>query len=112
MDIEFDNPKIQKLCDDTKHAVRRLNAGQAKLLRKRLGQIRAAPNLATLYSLGLGRCHQLQGLTTPTFTLDLDGPNRLVFNLPGDVPLLPDGGVNRSAVTVVQICKIEDTHGT
>lgn len=61
MEIEYADVDVQKLCDDTKRAVRKLGAEQAKRLRLRLGHLLAAPDLATLYPLCLGRCHQLQG---------------------------------------------------
>lgn len=58
------------------------------------------------------RCHELTGDRKGTLSLNLDGPFRLILRPAHEpLPLRPDGGLDWSAVTAVEIVGIEDTHG-
>lgn len=59
-----------------------------------------------------GRCHQLKGNRAEQFAIDLDGLHRLIFepaNTP--VPRKPDGGIDWTLVTAIEIVGVEDYHG-
>lgn len=113
MEISFADHKLRKTCNDERTMVRFHGKRRAKLLMRRLIQLRAAPSLATFYPpySGPARCHELVGSKKGTFSFDLDHPYRLLF-VPAQnpIPTLEDGGINWKMITDVTIIGIEDTH--
>ena len=84
---------------------------QAKKLRQRLDELRAASTLETMRNLP-GRCHELLHDRAGQLSLDLEHPHRLIFEPANDpVPRKQDGGLNWTAVTAVRILGVVDTHG-
>lgn len=113
MYICFSEKKLEKECNDDRLMVRRHGTKRAKLLQRRLMQLRAAPNLATFrppYSGPAGR-HELKGDRKGIFSVDLDHPYRLLFR-PADSPppQRKEGGIDWMKVTAIEIIDIEDTH--
>lgn len=91
--------------------VKAWGSDQAKRLRRRLDDLRAAENLSLMRELP-GRCHELAGDRQGQLSLDLVHPYRLIFepaNSP--VPEKDDGGLDWTKVTGVRILDVEDTHG-
>ncbi len=83
---------------------------QAKKLRQRLDDLKAASTLEIMQSLP-GRCHELIGDRADQISLDLEHPYRLVFEPANDpVPRKKDGGLNWTAITAVRIIGVIDTH--
>lgn len=87
---------------------------RTKKLKIVLTQLRAAPNLG-IFAPPMSpphRCHELTGNRKGQLTVDLDHPYRLVFT-PNHAPLpmRPEGGLDWSQVTSIEIRGIEDTHG-
>lgn len=83
---------------------------RAKLIRRRLDDLRAAANLEVMRNLP-GRCHELKGDRAGQLSLDLDGPYRLIFCPEHDpVPIKNDGGLDWSQVTTVVMIEVVDTH--
>lgn len=110
MDILFESEDDAKLYNDSKRLVRVHNVQQAKLIRRRLDDLRAAPNLQTMRTLP-GRCHELTGDCAMQLSIDLDGPNRLIlYPAHNPVPVKPDGGLDWTKVTAVTIKEVRDTH--
>jgi proteic killer suppression protein len=62
--------------------------------------------------LHLGRPHPLTGDRAGQFSVDLDGPMRLLFE-PAELPppTLPSGGIDWQQVSSVRLLEIGDTHG-
>jgi len=62
--------------------------------------------------LQLGRPHPLTGDRAGQFSVDLDGPMRLLFD-PAELPppTLPSGGIYWQQVSSVRLLEIGDTHG-
>ena len=60
MEVLFDEDELRDVCNDDKALIRRFNRQRAKLIRRRLDELRAAPNLETMRSLP-GRTHELKG---------------------------------------------------
>ena len=109
MDIGFANVKLEKLCNSTKYATRKLGAMSARKLRARLADIAAAHDVTELVA---GRPHPLAGDRIGDFSIRLHGGQRLVFRADHDpVPTREDGGIDWSGVTAVQIVEIGDYHG-
>ena len=113
MEITFSNRKLEKECNDDRLLLKRHGAKRAKILMRRLIQLRSAPNLATFhppYS-GPARCHELTGNKKGILTVDLDHPYRLLFRpLHNPLPIREEGGLDWFQVTIVEILSVEDTH--
>ena len=83
----------------------------AKVLRRRLDQLRAAKSLEVMRNLP-GRCHELRADRAGQLSLDLVHPMRLIIE-PAEEPrpYKDDGGLDWSRVEAVRVLGIEDTHG-
>ncbi len=111
MDILFASSELADECNDSKRLLRKHNRARAKLIRRRLDDLRAAPNLHAMRNLP-GRCHELKGNRAGQLSVDLDGPYRLVFApAHNEIPVKPDGGLDWGRVTAVAVIKVVDTHG-
>lgn len=110
VDILFKGERLQKTCSDIRLLKRAHGAQLAELVRRRLDELRAAPNLETMSRLP-GRCHELKGDRAGTLAVDLVHPQRLIFE-PSEnpVPRKADGGLDRRLVTSVRVVGIEDYH--
>ncbi|MBC8121563.1 MAG: killer suppression protein [Gemmatimonadaceae bacterium] len=110
MDITFSGGKFEKECNSVRLLERRYGVPRARRISLRLQQLAAAETLEDLRNLP-GRCHELRGDRAGQFSLDLDGPYRLLF-VPTNEPLpkKKDGGIAWKGVTAVCILSIEDTH--
>ena len=112
MEILFKDNMIRKICNKHHVAVRKWGEENARLLRKRMDEIRDSENLAVLMMIPQARCHPLKGNMKGKFSVDLKHPYRLIF-APADDPLpeMPNGGLDCRRVTIVEIQGKEDTHG-
>lgn len=110
MEIRFPIGDDPQDWNDSKRVVRRHNSQRAKLIRRRLDDLRAAQTLEVMRSLP-GRCHQLKGDRAGQLSIDLDGPYRLLF-APAHNPLpkKADGGLDWTQVTVVVLVGVVNTH--
>lgn len=110
MQILFSSGEDPHEWNEYKRLVRRHNAQRAKLIRRRLDDLRAAPTLESMRHLP-GRCHELRENRAGQLSIDLDGPYRLLFSI-GDnpVPVKPDGGLDWSKVTTIVVLGVENTH--
>jgi len=111
VDISFRTNRLRDDCNDQRRLKGRYGADMAKVISRRLDDLRAARILEDMRNLP-GRCHELRGDRAGQLSLDLRGPYRLLF-MPAHnaVPRMPDGGMNWTQVTAVEITEVEDTHG-
>lgn len=111
MDILFATKRLAKQCASDRGRLKAFGAAAAKVLRRRLDQLRAAETLEDMRTLP-GRCHELRQDRKGELAVDLRGPYRLVFE-PADnpPPTKEDGGLDWSRVTAVRILEVEDYHG-
>ena len=110
MDILFKNSGDADDYNSWKRLVRLHNVARAKLIRRRLDELRAAPVLEAIRNLP-GRCHELKGDRALQLSIDLDGPYRLIFSPSANPrPTKPDGGLDWTQVTAVVINEVVDTH--
>jgi len=110
MEIKFKTSKLQKLFNNEAKLNKKFGSLRVKRVKTRLYDLRAADNLEVMRKLP-GRCHELKGDRKLQLSLDLDHPYRLIFepfNEP--IPLLPDGGLDWKAVTIIRILEVIDTH--
>jgi plasmid maintenance system killer protein len=110
--ILFADQKIRKESNDYKLLRKKRGEAQAALVRRRLDELHAASSLAQISHLPPPRMHLLEGRRPEEYSLDLNHPYRLIIGIADEpTPRKPDGGINLSAVTVVRVLRIEDTHG-
>ncbi len=111
MRVTFTNGRMAKDCSSDSQRRRRFGAERARKIQLRLDQMRAAASIAELMTLPGARCHQLTANRDEQFSVDLDGPYRLIFEVDmGVVPRRPDGGLDVGAVDAVVVIEIRDTH--
>lgn len=112
MDILFQDQRLAKVCNNESLLIRKHGPIRAKLLRRRLDELRAAENLEVLRSLPQVRCHELKGNRAGTLAVDLDHPYRLIFEPANNpIPRKSDGGLNWTEVTAIRVLAVEDYHG-
>lgn len=112
MIIIFKTKKFQKECNDFKLLQKRCGLDMARLIRRRLDELRAAAVLEDIRTLPQARCHELKGDLSGKLSLDLVHPYRLIIRPANDPPPeKPDGGLDWTQVTEVEILGVEDTHG-
>ena len=110
MKTTYANRELEKLCNRSKYAVRKLGDKGAKKLQSRLADIEAAHDVKELVA---GSPHPLKGDREGDFSLRLHGACRLVFRPEHDpIPRLEDQGIDWRNVTAVQIVEIGDYHNT
>lgn len=111
MEITFKTRKLETLATTFTEAVRKLGHSDAVALFARLQQLQAQPTLGACYGLPGMRMHQLVQDRDEQWAADVGKRQRLIMVPSLDpIPRLPDGGVDRSAVTAVMIIAIEDYH--
>jgi len=110
VELLFETDKFRDECNSDKALVRRYNVQRAKLIRRRLDDLSAAPTLAVMRMLP-GRCHELSGDRAGQLSVDLDGPYRLLFRPIADpIPLKEDGGLDWVQVKQISVIGVVDTH--
>lgn len=108
MDIEFSSTDLQALCEQQRLMTKKLGDNCSRKLRTRLGDLRAAGNVAELSS---GRPHPLKGERAGQFALDLSDGKRLVFEPANNpAPTRDDDSIAWDLVTKVRIVFIGDYH--
>ena len=111
LDISFRTKKLRKQCTDAKRMPSAFGPIQARRLRQRLDDLRAAENLEVMRTLP-GRCHELKAKRSRQLSMDLEHPYRLIFEPAHDpMPERDDGGLDWSSVTAIRILEVVDTHG-
>ena len=110
MEIAFLDNRLAADCNDFRRLVGKYNTHRAKLIRRRLDDLRAAPMLEMMRGLP-GRCHELISNRAGQLSLDLDGPYRLIF-VPAHnpVPRKVDGGLDWARITKIVVVEVVDTH--
>jgi proteic killer suppression protein len=107
----FATKELLRLCNDERSAIRSWGKPRWKLVSRRLDQMLAAPDLASFMKTP-GFPHPLRADRSGQFTVDLDGPYRLVFE-PADDPLPTLESTNQlelQRVRTVRLLGVEDTH--
>lgn len=108
MDIIFASDKLGKLCNSAVELKKKFGEKKAKKIGQRLYELRAAQILADVSYLPPTRCHLLTGDLAGKFAVDTVHPFRLIFEpAHHPIPHLPDGGIDRSQVTVVRIIDVD-----
>lgn len=111
MQIIFNSTKMEKTCNDSRKSQQRFGSIRAKILRRRLDELRAADTLENMRPIVSARCHELSQNRKGQLSVDLDHPYRLLFVPEHDpIPIKPDGGLDWGKVTAIRVLDVEDTH--
>jgi plasmid maintenance system killer protein len=111
LDIIFKTTKLAKECNEFRLLQKVHGKQRARLIRRRLDELRAANTLAEISHLPPPRMHQLKGERQGQISLDLDHPYRLLITVANNpVPKKDNGNINLSKVTVVMVLEVKDTH--
>jgi len=111
MEVGFRTRQLAKVCTDHRARQRTFGAERAKKILLRLNQMTAAASLGELMTLPQARCHPRTVGSGEQFTVDLDGPYRLLFEVADEpVPELSDGGVAVDLVHRVTVIEVTDPH--
>lgn len=111
MDIIFKTTKLAKECNEFRLLQKVHGERRARLIRRRLDELRAANTLAEISHLPPPRMHQLKGERQGQISLDLDHPYRLLITVANNpVPKKDNGSINLSKVTIVMVLEVKDTH--
>jgi proteic killer suppression protein len=109
--LSFKSKKFEKVCNDMKLLTREWGAEQAKLIARRLTELAAADNLATLRMLPQARAHELKGNREEQISFDVKHPYRLIIIPDYDTPpRKTDGGLDWQKITKIKILEVTDTH--
>ena len=110
MDITFRSGKLKDACNDIRACRKRFGERTAKVLRRRLDELRAANVLADMRTLPAARCHELTGGRSGQLAVDLDHPRRLIFEPASPPPHREDGGLDWARVTAIVVIEVIDYH--
>lgn len=111
MEVGFRTTQMAKTCTDPRARQRKFGAERAKKILLRLTQMTAAANLGELMRLPQARCHPWSVGIGDQYTVDLDGPYRLLFEVADDpVPRLSDGGIDVHQVHQITVVEVTDPH--
>lgn len=112
MEIQFSSNRLKRELNESRTMERRHGRQRSRILKIIMNSLRAAANLgefAPPYS-PPHRCHELKGNRKGQFSLDLDGPYRLLFKPIGQYNLTA-GTQNWHAITAITVIGVKDTHG-
>jgi proteic killer suppression protein len=107
--IEWADRKLAKACAKDSTGRRRFGEPRWRVLRRRIGELLAAPTLADLRN--VDRFHALTADRAGQYAMSLDGAYRIVFCPVEPVPRRPDGGIDDARVDRVEIVAVVDYHG-
>jgi toxin HigB-1 len=79
MEVTFSTQQLQRICQSAREMRRAYGTTCAQNLMLRLTELRAAPSLEDLRSLG-GRCRELDGKRAGQFSVEVSDTRQLVFS--------------------------------
>ena len=102
--IQYKKKSLEKECNDYSRAIRSYGQNCAKILHRRIRELKAAESLDEMVNLGIGRCHSLKGDLQGKYALDLEQPFRLIVE-----PEKNEDG--RYEIRIVNLLEVKDYHG-
>jgi proteic killer suppression protein len=109
--INFSDNKLEKLINDLKSLQKEYGQIGAKIVRRRLDDLRASTTLADIRHLP-GKYHELKENRKGQIAAHLEEPKRLIFVPDHDpVPLTENGAMDWKAINSIKIIEIIDYHG-
>lgn len=110
MQVEFPDARSQGLFNSGRELKREYGPENARMIRRRLDDLRAALSLETARGLP-GRLEELKGNRKGQFSMRLAGGARLIFRPSANpVPTKQDGGIDLTQIRSIMIVSVEDYH--
>lgn len=108
MDIEFASKRLGRIGNSARELQRKYGPQKARKIQQRLYEIAAAETLADISHLPPPRCHALTGDRAGQFAVTTIKQYRIIFE-PAIVPIpvLEDGGIDRSEITAVRVLELD-----
>lgn len=101
--VTFTDEKLARTCGSD-HDGKRRYGQDWPVIRRRLKQLEAAPSLDEML---LGNPHPLKGELAGSWAVTISRNDRILFEVDHDpLPLLDDGGLDRSRVTAIVITEV------
>ena len=111
MEICFVSNRLKKACSESREGDRIWGEQNARKIRQRLVELRAAETLADVSALPPARCHELKGDLAAHLAVDVHHPFRMIVKATAEPPpSKADGGLDWTAVDSVTIVDIVDYH--
>ena len=110
MEVSFATKSMQKRCSEGK-AMQKHWGKNARRLKLRLAELRAAVTLQDISRTPPARCHELTGDRKGQLSVDLEHPYRLIFEPDhSPIPRRRDGGLDWDSVSKVVVIEVVDYH--
>jgi len=109
MEVEFDDPKLQRVAEQSNKLDRAFGTIGAKRIRSRLAELRAVGNVTELKPLP-GKWHALDADRSGQWAGDAGHPRRIIIRPTPPVPKRTDGGIDWASVRSVTVVEIVDYH--
>ena len=111
MDVRFRTRRLQRVFNSHAELVRIYGDRLTHTIEIRMAVLIAAANLGQVPVTRPIRLHGLSGHRRGQFAIDLVHPDRLVLRPDHNpLPSKADGGIDRNAVTAIEIVEIVDDH--
>ena len=110
MKIKYKTRKLERnLTDDRK--LFKVYGLLAKKIKQRIKELRNAENLETIGKLPQLRLHPYIGQRKGEWSINIKDNWRIIFSIENEpIPILDDGSVDLSKITIIKINSIEDPH--
>src|SRR5262245_40374891 len=107
--IGFRSRKLKKLFESNRELVKAFGQRMAVAIQNRLVVLDASSHLGKVPTVRPERCHALKQDRHGEYAVDLIDQWRLIFRPDHDpVPTLPDGGIDLTSVTAIEILEVSD----
>lgn len=109
LELAFETISLRTICENEARARRELGPAVAQALKRRLGDMRAAPSAADLIA---GQPRYLDADDLDSMAVDLCDGHRLVYCANHSTnPMTDTGKPDRSMVSRIRLLRIERDHG-
>ncbi|MBI4193571.1 MAG: type II toxin-antitoxin system RelE/ParE family toxin [Betaproteobacteria bacterium] len=110
MQVEFPDSRTQALFNSGRELTRVFGSKNARLIRRRVDDLRAVPSLENARGLP-GHLEELRGKRKGEFSMRLTGGHRLIFKPSGNpLPIKQDGGIDWAQIRAITILSAENYH--
>ena len=101
MQPEIENQKLEKILNDSKKLIKEVGIDMAKMIKRRLNEMKASPNFKAYLDYNIGNPHLLTGNFSGCYGISLSKNYRLIV----------EPKVNNNTVEELKECKIVNIKG-
>lgn len=98
MELEYKSKSLRRICEDLAYCQKKYGLDMAKIIKRRINEIRSSKSVDFMMQHGIGRCHALKGKRNNQYAVDLVHPFRLVFE------------IREEHIVIAKIIEIVDYH--